>query len=52
MKSTWVILKKEVKTTFTSPIAYVIISAFLVLSGSFFTINLINFSDDSVRYPE
>ena len=36
MKNIWAICKKEVKTYFTSPIAYVLITVFLVLVGFFF----------------
>ncbi len=36
MKNIWVICKKEIKTYFTSPIAYVVITVFLVLIGFFF----------------
>lgn len=36
MKNIWSICKKEIKTYFTSPIAYVAITVFLVLMGFFF----------------
>jgi len=36
MKNIWIICKKEVRTYFTSPIAYAIITVFLVLVGFFF----------------
>ncbi len=36
MKNIWFIAKKEIKTYFTSPIAYVAITVFLVLVGFFF----------------
>jgi len=36
MKNIWFVTKKELKTYFTSPIAYVVISVFLVLVGFFF----------------
>ena len=36
MKNVWVIAKKELRAYFTSPIAYVIITVFLVLVGFFF----------------
>jgi len=36
MKNIWSITKKEIKTYFTSPIAYVVIFVFLVLTGFFF----------------
>lgn len=36
MKNIWAICKKEIKAYFTSPIAYVVITVFLVLVGFFF----------------
>jgi ABC-2 type transport system permease protein len=36
MKAVWIIAKKELRTYFTSPIAYVIMTVFLVLVGFFF----------------
>jgi len=36
MKAVWSIIKKELLTYFTSPIAYIIIFTFLLLSGFFF----------------
>jgi ABC-2 type transport system permease protein len=36
MRNIWAICKKEIKTYFTSPIAYVAIAIFLVLAGFFF----------------
>ena len=36
MKNIWAICKKEIKTYFTSPIAYVAITVFMVLIGFFF----------------
>jgi ABC-2 type transport system permease protein len=36
MKNVWTIAKKELRTYFTSPIAYVIMTVFLVLVGFFF----------------
>jgi ABC-2 type transport system permease protein len=36
MKNIWTVCKKEIKTYFTSPIAYVAITVFLVLVGFFF----------------
>jgi len=35
MKAVWSIIKKELLTYFTSPIAYIIIFTFLLLSGFF-----------------
>jgi ABC-2 type transport system permease protein len=36
MKNLWIIAKKELRTYFTSPIAYVIMTVFMVLVGFFF----------------
>ncbi len=36
MTNTWIIAKKELRTYFTSPIAYVVMTVFLVLVGFFF----------------
>lgn len=36
MRNIWAIIKKEIKTYFTSPIAYVVSAVFLVLMGFFF----------------
>lgn len=36
MKNTWAICKKEIKTYFNSPIAYVVSTVFLILVGFFF----------------
>lgn len=55
MKNIWYITKKEIKTYFTSPIAYVAITVFLVLVGFFFysLINWFNMqSMQLARYPQ
>ncbi len=55
MKNIWAISKKEVKTYFTSPIAYVVTTVFLVLVGFFFysLIQWFNsYSMQASRYPE
>ncbi len=36
MKNIWVMAKKEIKTYFSSPIAYAVVAVFLVLVGFFF----------------
>ncbi len=36
MTNIWVIIKKEVRAYFTSPVAYVVMTVFLVLTGFFF----------------
>ena len=49
MKNIWAICKKEIKTYFTSPIAYVIITVFLVLSGFFFYPLILWFNSQSLQ---
>ncbi len=54
MKNIWAIFKKEIKTYFTSPIAYVIITVFLLFFGIFFSSLISYFSSYSLqmaRYP-
>jgi len=54
MKNIWAICKKEIKTYFTSPIAYVVITVFLVLVGFFFYSLILWFNSQSLqmaRYP-
>ena len=43
MKATFTIFKKELKSYFSSPIAYIILVVFLVLSGLFFFLYLQSF---------
>lgn len=55
MKNIWSICKKEIKTYFTSPIAYVAITVFLVLVGFFFYSLILWFNSQSLqmaRYPD
>lgn len=52
MKSIWVICKKEIKTYFTSPIAYVVIAVFLVLIGYFFYSAVLWFNSQSMQYAQ
>jgi ABC-2 type transport system permease protein len=55
MRNIWAISKKEVKTYFTSPIAYVVTTVFLVLVGFFFYSLILWFNSYSMqasRYPE
>jgi len=55
MKNIWAICKKEIKTYFTSPIAYAAITVFLVLVGFFFYSLILWFNSQSLqmaRYPD
>lgn len=49
MKNIWAICKKEIKTYFTSPIAYVVITVFLVLVGFFFYSLILWFNSQSLQ---
>jgi ABC-2 type transport system permease protein len=49
MKAVWVIAKKELRSYFTSPIAYVIMTVFLVLTGFFFYSLLWWFNSQSLQ---
>lgn len=42
MKKIWAIVKKEIKSFFISPIAYIVIAMFLLISGYFFSIIVFN----------
>ncbi len=52
MKNIWAIFKKEIKTYFTSPIAYVIITVFLVLIGFFFYSLIWFFNSQSLQLAQ
>ncbi|MDD8026907.1 MAG: ABC transporter permease [Acidobacteriota bacterium] len=49
MKAAWIIAKKELRTYFTSPIAYVVMTVFLVLVGFFFYSLLMWFNSQSLQ---
>jgi ABC-2 type transport system permease protein len=52
MNNIWTIAKKEIKTYFTSPIAYVVIAVFLVLVGFFFSSALSWFNSQSIQMAQ
>jgi len=52
MKNIWTIAKKEIKTYFTSPIAYVVIAVFLVLVGFFFSSALSWFNSQAIQMAQ
>jgi len=52
MKNMWVIAKRELRTYFTSPIAYVIITVFLVLVGFFFYSLIMWFNSQSMQMAQ
>lgn len=49
MRGFFAILHKELSNFFVSPIAYAVIGSFLLLAGIFFTVNLVAFSDYSLK---
>jgi ABC-2 type transport system permease protein len=52
MKNTWIIAKKELRTYFTSPIAYVVMTVFLVLVGFFFYSLMYWFNSQSMQMAQ
>jgi len=52
MSNIWTIAKKEIKTYFTSPIAYVVIAVFLVLVGFFFSSALSWFNSQAIQMAQ
>ncbi|HKN46913.1 MAG TPA: ABC transporter permease subunit, partial [Candidatus Polarisedimenticolia bacterium] len=50
MRNTLAIAWREVRTYFTSPLAYVVIGVFLALSGYIFWASLVRFSQLCLRY--
>ena len=52
MKNIWNIAKKEIKTYFTSPIAYVVIAIFLILVGFFFSSALSWFNSQAIQMAQ
>ncbi len=44
------IYKKEMRTYFTSPVAYAILTIFLIISGFFFANNIFSYSNMSLNY--
>jgi ABC-2 type transport system permease protein len=52
MRNIWTIAKKEIKTYFTSPIAYVVVAVFLVLVGFFFYSALMWFNSQAIQMAQ
>lgn len=52
MTNTWIIAKKELRTYFTSPIAYVVMTVFLVLVGFFFYSLMYWFNSQSMQMAQ
>jgi ABC-2 type transport system permease protein len=50
MRNTFAIAWREVRTYFTSPLAYVVIGVFLLLSGYIFWASLVRFSELCLRF--
>jgi ABC-2 type transport system permease protein len=49
MKNIWAILKRELQSYFTSPVAYVVITIFLVIAGYFFYVMLMGFMNYAMQ---
>jgi ABC-2 type transport system permease protein len=49
MRNIWAIFKKEMQSYFASPIAYVVIAMFLVISGYFFYVMITSFVNYSMQ---
>lgn len=52
MKNIWTIARKDFKTYFTSPIAYIVIASFLLIMGWMFFFNLQHFALESMKYQQ
>jgi ABC-2 type transport system permease protein len=52
MRNIWSIAKKEIKTYFSTPIAYVIITVFLVVTGFFFYSLLMWFNGQAIQMAQ
>jgi len=50
MSHTFTIMKKELKTYFNSPIAYIVLAVFLIITGWFFASNLFLMKQASMRH--
>jgi ABC-2 type transport system permease protein len=52
MNKIWIIAWKDYKTYFTSPIAYIVIAAFLLIMGWMFFFNLSHFNMQAMQYAQ
>ncbi len=52
MKSTWTIAMRDFRSYFTSPIAYIVISAFLLIMGWMFFFNLEHFRMQNMQFQQ
>jgi ABC-2 type transport system permease protein len=52
MHNTWTIARRDFKTYFTSPIAYIVIAGFLVIMGWMFFFNLSHFNMQNLQYQQ
>ena len=49
MRAVWTLLKKELKVTFVTPLAYVFLGVFLFLAGLFFYMGIVMTGEASLR---
>lgn len=52
MKNIWNIARRDFKTYFTSPIAYIVIAGFTAIMGWMFFFNLENFNQSNMQYQQ
>src|SRR6185437_9470483 len=52
MTNVWTIARRDFKTYFTSPIAYIVIAGFMVIMGWMFFFNLSHFNMQNMQYQQ
>ena len=52
MKNIWVIARRDFRSYFTSPIAYIIIAGFMGIMGWMFFFNLAHFNEQNMQYQQ
>jgi ABC-2 type transport system permease protein len=52
MSNIWTITRRDFRTYFTSPIAYIVIAAFMVIMGWMFFFNLSHFNMQNMQYQQ
>src|SRR3954470_19847694 len=52
MRNIWTIARRDFRTYFTSPIAYIVIASFMVIMGWMFFFNLSHFNLQNLQYQQ